>query len=923
MNERQAVAGVVTGVTAPHTRSADEVAVALDVDPVVGLSEDVAVRRLAMAGPNAIMGTAPVPGWRRLAAQFTDRLILILVAAAVVAYVVSGELKTPLVVLTVVVLNALIGFFQEQRAERSLAALAQMAIVVARVRRSPHERTVDAAMLVPGDVVLVEAGDRIPADGRLVLANSLEIDESILTGESEPTAKATAPLPVDCQDAGVGDRTSMVHMNTSVTRGRGEFLVTATGMRTEIGRIATLLATTTRERTPLQRQLDQLAHGLAKLAAVIVATVFVVGLVRGSSVSEMVLTGVALAVAAIPEGLPAVTAVTLAIGVAKMAERNAIVRRLASVETLGSTNVICSDKTGTLTMNEMTAVELVAGMRRYRITGSGYEPDGAVEPVDGLPIGAGTLTETLAALTLCNDAALRHGGDRWYHTGDPTETALLVAAVKGGVDISGLRACRPRGGEAPFESATKLMATAHASTDPSSRAVIYVKGAPDVLLTRATTVLTGEGAVVPITLERERLDALVEEMGWQGLRVLAVAERTLDHHEAAALDTGALSVAQAARGLTMLGLVGLLDPPRPDVPQAIRDAHAAGVTVKMITGDHATTAGSIAHSLGIVGDVVTGAELDRIDDDELDRRLARTGVFARVSPEHKLRLVTALQRTGNVVAMTGDGVNDAPALKRADIGVAMGITGTDVTKQAATMVLADDKFTTIVDAIRQGRTIYDNIVKFVRFQLSTTIGFAVIFLLATLFGIADGHPFTAIAILWVNLVMDGPPAMALGLDPASTEIMRRPPRPTDERIVTVRRSIAIGLAAATMAAGTVGVLAWAPGATPPAGTPSVAGTMAFTTFVLFQFFNLLNVRNDRTSVFHRDTLRNPWLWLSVGLVVALQVAVTHVGPLQQLFDTTSITLGQWLICVAVASSVLWVEETHKLIHRIRTPEVIR
>ena len=570
-----------------------------------------------------------------------------------------------------------------------------MAVLVARVRRDSDERTIDATRLVPGDVVLVEAGDRIPGDGRLVVANSLEIDESILTGESEPTAKATVPLPLGREHAGVGDRTSMVHMNTSVTRGRGEFLVTATGMRTEVGRIATLLATTTSERTPLQRQLDQLGHGLAKLAAVIVATVFVVGLVRGSSVSEMLLTGVALAVAAIPEGLPAVTAVTLAIGVAKMAERNAIVKRLASVETLGSTNVICSDKTGTLTMNEMTAVELVAGMRRYRITGSGYEPDGAVEPVDGLPIGAGTLTETLAALTLCNDAALRHGGDRWYHTGDPTETALLVAAVKGGVDISGLRACRPRGGEAPFESATKLMATAHASTDPSSRAVIYVKGAPDVLLTRATTVLTGEGAVVPITLERERLDALVEEMGWQGLRVLAVAERTLDHHEAAALDTGALSVAQAARGLTMLGLVGLLDPPRPDVPQAIRDAHAAGVTVKMITGDHATTAGSIAHSLGIVGDVVTGAELDRIDDDELDRRLARTGVFARVSPEHKLRLVTALQRTGNVVAMTGDGVNDAPALKRADIGVAMGITGTDVTKQAATMVLADDKFTTI------------------------------------------------------------------------------------------------------------------------------------------------------------------------------------------------------------------------------------
>ena len=923
MIERQTVTGSVTDLTAPHARSADEVAAALNVDPAIGLSEDTAVRRLEVTGPNAIAAAAPTPPWRRLLAQFADRLILILVAAAIVAFVVSGELKTPLVVLTVVVLNAVIGFVQEQRAERSLAALARMAVLVARVRRDSDERTIDATRLVPGDVVLVEAGDRIPGDGRLVVANSLEIDESILTGESEPTAKATVPLPLGREHAGVGDRTSMVHMNTSVTRGRGEFLVTATGMRTEVGRIATLLATTTSERTPLQRQLDQLGHGLAKLAAVIVATVFVVGLVRGSSVSEMLLTGVALAVAAIPEGLPAVTAVTLAIGVAKMAERNAIVKRLASVETLGSTNVICSDKTGTLTMNEMTAVELVAGMCRYRITGSGYEPDGTIDPVDRLLVECASPTETLEALTLCNDAVLRHDGNQWHHTGDPTETALLVAAVKGGVDISDVRARRSRLAEAPFESATKLMATAHPSTSPLDHPLMYVKGAPDVLLALATSARTGDGAVVPIANERERLEEFVEDMARRGLRVLAVAERALDDREAAALDAGTFPIAHATHELTMLGLVGLLDPPRPEVRQAIGDAQAAGVSVKMITGDHAATADSIARSLGIVGDVVTGAELDRIDDDELDRRLDQTGVFARVSPEHKLRLVTALQRTGNVVAMTGDGVNDAPALKRADIGVAMGITGTDVTKQAATMVLADDNFTTIVGAIRQGRTIYDNIVKFVRFQLSTTIGFALIFLLCTLFGIADGQPFTAIAILWVNLVMDGPPAMALGLDPASTEVMRRPPRPTDERIVTRRRWTAISLAAATMGAGTVGVLAWAPAGAAPAGTPSVAGTMAFTTFVLFQFFNLLNVRSDRTSVFQRDTLRNPWLWLSLGVVVALQVAVTHVGPLQRLFDTTSITLGQWLICVAVASSVLWVEEIRKLAHRTRTQEVIR
>ncbi len=917
---------VALAVDAPHRLDVDDVSAALDVDPASGLGHAEAAGRLASFGANALDGTPPVPAWRRLAAQFTDRLILVLLAAATVAFFVSGELKTPIVVLTVVLLNAVIGFVQEQRAERSLEALQQMAVHQARVRRGGDVHVVAADDLVPGDVVLVEAGDRIPADGRLVVASSLEVDESVLTGESVPTAKATG-LVVASPDAtvGIGDRACMAHMHTSVTRGRGELVVTATGMRTEIGRIAGLLATTTTERTPLQRQLDELAHGLAKLAAVIVAAVVVIGLVRGSSLSDMLLTGVALAVAAIPEGLPAVTVVTLAIGVARMAESNAIVKRLASVETLGSTTVICSDKTGTLTMNEMTAVELVAGGRLHRVSGTGYEPRGVIEAVCGESAGHAdpAVEEVLAAVVLCNDAALRHDGERWHHTGDPTETALLVLAAKGGVDLGSLRARHPRLAEAPFESATKLMATAHRVTGGGVDVVrAYVKGAPDVLLARADSVLVG-GGTVPVAAGRQRIDTAMEEMAGRGLRVLAVASRDLDADEIARLERGELELAALTGGLTVLGLVGLLDPPRAEVRQAIAEAHAAGLSVKMITGDHVTTATSIARSLGLPGAAMTGAELDALDDDALGGRLDDVGVFARVSPEHKLRLVAALQHRGNVVAMTGDGVNDAPALKRADIGVAMGITGTEVTKQAASMVLADDNFATIVGAVRRGRTIYDNVVKFVRFQLSTTIGFAVVFLLAALFGLADGKPFAAIAILWVNLVMDGPPAMALGLDPSSSDVMSRAPRPVEEKIVTGRRRAAIGVAAVTMAAGTLAVLAWAPGEALPGGTPTVAGTMAFTTFVLFQFFNLLNVRSDRTSVFHRDSLRNRWLWVSLGSVLVLQVAVTHVGPLQRLFATTSITPAQWAVCALVASSVLWIEELRKLVLRARTPEVSR
>ncbi len=907
--------------TSPFRRPALAVLDDFGTDFAAGLSDaDVAARR-GVHGRNELAEAPRTPSWRRFLQQFTDRLILILVAAAVVAFVVSGELKTPAVVLVVVVLNAVLGFVQENRAEKSLDALRRLVVRTARVRRNGEQQEVTAEELVPGDIVLVEAGDRIPADGRLVMASNLEIDEAILTGESAPVAKNVDV--VDDPDAAIGDRTCMAHMNATVTRGRGEFVVTSTGMSTEIGRIAGLISSTNHERTPLQRQLDTLAGSLAKLAGVIVAAVFLIGLARGESVGDLLLTAVALAVAAIPEGLPAVTAVTLAIGVSKMAKQHAIVKRLASVETLGCTSVICSDKTGTLTLNQMTAVDLVVQFRSHAVSGSGYGPVGEIErhAADD----ADAIDDALRALALCNDATIRATGDTgandagWQLVGDPTEGALAVLAGKGGVDVAALRSRFPRRAEVPFDSASKLMATVHDTREGADDRVIYVKGAPDVLVTRSADVIGHDGNATAMgAVEQAELAGLVDAMASQGLRVLGVAERRFTTREfEELLDSGA-NLSDLLVDLTLLALVGIVDPPRSEAGDAIAEAHAAGMSVKMITGDHAATARSIAGQLGIHGSVVTGADLDAMSDDELGERVRDIGVFARVSPDHKLRVVTALQAGGDVVAMTGDGVNDAPALKKADIGVAMGITGTEVTKEAATMILTDDNFATIVGAVRRGRTIYDNIVKFVRFQLSTTIGFAALFLLAGIFGIASGKPFTAIAILWVNLVMDGPPAMALGVDRAGADVMQRRPRPVAEPILTRRRWVAVGLSATVMALGTLGVLAWAPGSEPSAGNATIAGTMAFNTFVLFQFFNLLNVRSEFTTVFHRSTFTNRWLWVSLSAVLALQLAVTHVGWFQRLFDTTSISASDWVVCAAVASSVLWVEEIRKIMTRRST-----
>ena len=901
-----------------HARPFSEVAEELQVDMGTGLSSNDASVRLESYGLNQLAEAKRRPALLRFLDQFRDVLILILLGAAVVSFVVSRELKTPLVVLVVVLLNSFIGFIQEQRADASLNALKKMLASNTRVRRDGKTLSVPSGEVVPGDVVLVEAGDRVPADGRIAVAVNLEIDESALTGESQPAAKSNDV--VTRAEAALGDRICMAYMNTTVTRGRAELIVTSTGMSTEIGRIAGLLRATEIEQSPLQRQLEGLAHSLAKLSAVIVAAVVAIGLWRGDGISDILNLAVALAVATIPEGLPAVTAVTLAIGVATMAKQNAIVKRLSSVETLGCTSVICSDKTGTLTLNEMTARRLVSAGVELAVSGEGYSPIGEISGERSEAPFA--LENALIGMALCSDAVVHEVEGEWSLVGDPTEGALVVLAMKGGVDVLGARSSHPRVAEVPFDSSLKFMATFHRLATTSGNEVVrmFVKGAPDVILDRSSTVIGNGGAALAMVDARGDLLAHNDRLAGEGMRVIAIAQRDFPLDAWTEFESSGIPPVDLVGDLVLLSLVGIVDPPRPEAKLAIAEAKQAGIDVKMITGDHASTARAIGKELGLIegsATAVTGAELDTLSDDELDRRIDEVSVFARVAPEHKIRLVAALQRKNRVVAMTGDGVNDAPALKKSDIGVAMGITGTEVTKEAATMVLTDDNFTTIVGAVKRGRAIYDNIVKFVRFQLSTTLGFALLFLAASITGIADGKPFAAIAVLWVNLIMDGPPAMALGLDRPDFGVMQRRPRPMSERILTKSRWVAVSFASVIMASGTLLVLAFAPGDAAKAGVATVAGTMAFNTFVLFQFFNILNVRNDRLTVFRRETLRNRNLWGALVAVISLQIGVTHWGPMQRLFDTTAISLVQWGVCALVASTVLWLEELRKFVVRTR------
>ncbi len=854
------------------------------IDSVAGLDDTEALARQARFGPNRLAEPEPRPRWRRFADQFRSGIVFILAAAAVLAGAV-GDWKDPIVIAVVLLVNGALGYVQEARADAALASLRKMLASKATVRRGGRVRELPADELVPGDVVLLEACDRIPADGHLVVAVSAAVAESTLTGESVPIDKVARATPNTNPDP---ERRDQVFMNTTLVRGRAEMVVTATGMATEVGKIAELLREQEAPATPLQQQLDRLGARLALVALGAVTVVFGLRLFQGDGLGDALLASVALAVAAIPEGLPAVVTLTLAIGVSQMAKRNAIVKQLHSVETLGSTTAICSDKTGTLTANEMTVVRVATS------------PEAPMALVAGEPIqelrDIREARELLENAVLANDAEIDADGGV---VGDPTEAAFIAVARELGIDVDASRAQFPRIGEVPFDSATKLMATVHRD---GSELLVCAKGAPDVVIQRC-----GSSQVNGITVEldgreRDRWVACNEAMAADGLRVLAVASARVP---LGALDPGSFSI-DDLRDLRLDGLVGMVDPPRPEVRDAIAVCSRAGIDVKMITGDHASTASAIARELGIDGDVVTGVDLDAMDDDELARRIDQIGVCARVSPADKVRVVRALHRRGHVVAMTGDGVNDAAALRVADIGVAMGITGTEVTKEAGDMVLADDNFATIVNAVRAGRGLYDNIVKFVRFQLTTNLGAIATIVTASALGLPV--PLSAIQVLWVNIIADGPPAMSLGVDPPSPSVMQRRPRPRDAAILTRGRLGIMALAAATMAAGTLSVYWWSL----DRYDEDVAATMAFTTFVLFQVANVFNARSEHRSVFGAYTLRNGKLWAAATAVALLQVAAVTWGPLRSLFGTTSLTIPQLAVCLATALSVIAVEELRKL-----------
>ena len=923
-------------VSTAYRSRADDVISALASDERQGLRDEEARARLERFGHNELAAEKPVPAWRRFLAQFQDVLvILLLIATAISAGLWLFERDAPLpyeaiAILAVVLLNATMGYVQEARAEAALAALRAMSAATATVIRSGERRAISATEIVPGDLIMVEEGDTIPADARLIESAALQTAEAALTGESLPVTKNVAPI---AEEVPLGDRDNMVFSGTAATYGHGKAIVTATGMETEMGRIAGLMKQTPEESTPLQRELDRTGKilGLVVIAIAVVmsVTIILVEDVRGAApLFDVLILGVALAVAAVPEGLPAVVTAVLSIGVQRMARRNAIVRHLAAVETLGSATVIASDKTGTLTKNEMTVRVVVTASGRFSFEGSGYSPEGTVRADGGEPIDGALRVEIERALAVAdraNNATVQERDGRWTVQGDPTEGALLVAARKCGVSSEDLDRRLPRVGEVPFSSERKLMSTIHRATEEKHAGIVFTKGAPDVLLARCAFEVLGDGRR-PLTDERrDEILRINESLAGEAMRTLGVAGRWLE--EDALAEHAARPDERIEQGLVFAGLIGMIDPPRAEAKDAVARAMGAGIRPVMITGDHPRTAAVIARELGIIADgrALTGTELEKLTPEAGPQTVAAVSVYARVNPEHKLRIVDALQRGGAVVAMTGDGVNDAPALKKADIGVAMGITGTDVSKEAADMVLADDNFASIVAAVEEGRAIFANIRKFLRYLLSSNIGevmtmfFGVV--LSRQLGLHAGGdglvlPLLATQILWINLVTDGPPALALGVDPADQGLMAQQPRPVGEGVLTRRMWRGIVVVGVIMAVGTLLVLdaSLPEGFVEGSGDLRYAQTMAFTTLMLFQIFNVLNARSDERSAFVR-LVTNAWLWTAMGGSVALQVLVVHLPFLQRAFGTTALSVGDWMFCIAVASSVLWLREVDKAITR--------
>ena len=831
---------------------------------------------------------------------------IVLLVAGVLSLFIPNQFATGVLLIALTLLNAAMGLNQEGKASAATAALQKMMVVQAKVRRDGDLVQIPMEQLVPGDIVNIEAGDLVPADGRVLTSSTLEIDESALTGESLPVPKQVAPVAAD---AALGDRVDMAFMNNQVTRGAGTFVVTGTGMSTEVGHISGMLQQTTDEQTPLTQQLNTLTNQILIIAGLSLLASIAIGLYRNTPFDVLFLTAIAFSVSAIPTGLPAVVTAVLSAGTQALARANAIVKRLRSVETLGSTSAINSDKTGTLTLNQMTAVQMAVVGRRYTITGEGYSTVGQITHAGGQP--DVPLDTLLLPMALCADAEVKDG----VLVGDPTEGALVVLAAKGGVDPTLTRERYPRVATLPFDAAYKMMATFHRMEDASGKEVIraYVKGAPDQLLARASTAQGPDGVVVPVIQEgRDAYMAENDRYGSQGLRVMATAQKDFDP---ATFDANGDLLAAIETDLQILALVGIVDPPRPEARDAIEKAHSAGIEVRMITGDHAVTAHSIATQLGIRGRAITGAEFAAMSDEQAIKEIDDIGVIARVAPEHKVHLVDILRAKGHIVAMTGDGVNDAPALKRADIGVAMGITGTEVSKEAAVMILTDDNFGTIVRAVELGRALYDNLLRYIRFQMACLFGFIGTFLGASIFNILGGVPFLPLQTLWINFTADIFMAIGLGYGKPRTGLMEELPRPKESRLLPRNLFIWLMLVGLYMAAWTLGVIVWS-----GMYGDVVAHTMGLVTFSLFHVFYSLETSNDTRTLFSSELIDNSILLKTAGLSLLTIFLATTFGPLQKLLGTIDLTLEQWAIATGTAATILVIEEVRKLIKRSRAPK---
>ena len=899
---------MATAAAAPQARTEDKqwfslesdaVAAELGVDPKAGLSPADAATRLEQYGANAFVAAKTEPRWHAFVRQYRDPMQIVLLVAGIGSIWPLHELGTGLVLLFLTLFNAVLGLNQEGKAAAAVAALQKMMIVKAKVRRGDELSEVPAEQLVPGDVVSIEAGDVVPADGRLLQAATLEVDESALTGESMPVAKSVEA--VTQTDAPLGDRTDMVYMNTNVTRGAGDLVVTTTGMSTEVGHISNMLSQESEAASPLTKQLNKLTSQILVISGTALVISIVLNLSRGETFDTVFLAAIAFAIAAIPTGLPAVVTAILSMGTQTLAKANAIMKRLRSTETLGSTSAINSDKTGTLTLNQMTAVELTIPGRRYAIDGNGYSTQGVIKKVAGQP--DVDLEQFMQPLVLACDAVV-HDGEL---IGDPTEGALVVLGEKGGLAAVATRETYPRVAELPFDTAYKLMATFHRMKDESGNDVVrcFVKGAPDQLLARATQTLAPDDLhLIDVdTGFKERYEAENERLGEQGLRVLATGRKDFDPDS---FDPNA-DLLPLLDGLTALALVGIVDPPRPTAKDAIAIAHSAGIQVRMITGDHAVTAAAIAKNLGITGRAITGAEFAAMSDDELLAQIDDIGVIARVTPEDKVRLVDTLKQKGHIVAMTGDGVNDAPALKRADIGIAMGITGTEVSKEAAAMILTDDNFATIVRAVELGRGLYDNLTKYIRFQMGVLFGLVFTFLGVAIGNVVGGVAFVPLQTLWVNFSTQVFQAVGLGYGEPAEGLMKRKPRDPEAQILPRSKLLWLALVGGVMGAVTIGVLAWADS---HYGT-EVARTMGMTSFAIANLFYSFCERDERISVFSLDVLRDRRFLMFSGASVLAIILAPQLNLLNRILQTTPLTLHQWLICIVAALAAPLLTEIRK------------